>query len=130
MFSKTWTLMTILFLITPAGAMAGAPAARLTDSGQPAFHAGSAIVGGSANVLINGLPASRIGDPTSCPQICSTPLLIPHSAGSITTGSTTVLINGIPAARLGDVIVEPATPSTCQASHSITTGSTSVLIGP
>jgi len=56
------------------------PAARVTDQcicvGPP-----SVIVGGSSTVLINGLPAARLGSPTS-------------HGGTVIQGCPTVLIGG------------------------------------
>lgn len=48
-------------------------------------HSVNSIVSDSNNVFINGAPASRIGDTTSC-------------GATIVTGSSTVTINGMPAA--------------------------------
>ncbi len=119
-----------MLLLQPVAARAGTPAARQGDPGDPAFHAGSQIAGGSTNVLINGVPAARAGDPTICPQVCPAFFPIPHSNGSITSSSATVLINGLGAARVGSVIYESATPAGCQPVHSITAGSNNVSIGP
>lgn len=79
------------------------PAARLTDFHEcpmqtpvvpvPVPHVGGPIVGpGDPTVLIEGLPAARIGDLLIC--------IGPPDA--IVQGSATVLIGGVPAARLGD----------------------------
>ena len=117
-------------LLLSAGAVqAGSPAARQTDPGHPTFHFGSSIVAGSSNVLINGLPASRLGDPTVCPQICVIPLPVAHSPGSILSASGSVFVNGVPAARAGDTIFEPGTPGACQPAHPISSGSVNVFIG-
>lgn len=76
----------------------GKPAATLTSyhscpaSSGPVPHVGGPVVAGSANVLIGGLPAARLGDMMVC---CGPP-------DTIVVGSGTVLINGIPAARMGD----------------------------
>ncbi|MBB6056157.1 PAAR domain-containing protein [Tolumonas osonensis] len=51
-------------------------------------HSVNNIVSGSDNVFINGLPASRLGDTTSC-------------GATIVAGSSTVFINGKPAALMG-----------------------------
>lgn len=67
------------------------PAARLTDM----TATGDAITGpGMPNVLIEGLPASVMGD------------LVNGAAcvGAITQGSPTVLIGGRPAARVTSVV--------------------------
>lgn len=67
------------------------PAARVTDL----TATGDVITGpGVPNVLIEGLPASVVGDlvnGTAC-------------VGSITQGSPTVLISGRPAARMTSVV--------------------------
>ena len=70
-------------------------------------HSVNAITTGSSNVFINGIPAARLGDSTSC-------------GATIISGSSTVFINGVPA-----VITGSAT------SHGgvIITGSSNVLIG-
>ncbi|HEB89361.1 MAG TPA: hypothetical protein ENI85_07300 [Deltaproteobacteria bacterium] len=119
-----------MLLLPSFAARAGSPAARQGDPGDPAFHAGSRVAGGSTNVLINGIPAARAGDPTTCPQVCPGVFPIPHSNGSITSSSSTVLINGLGAARVGSAIHEPGTPAGCQPVHSVTVGSNDVSIGP
>ena len=50
---------------------------------------------GSPNVLINGIPASRVGDISTMHCL--------HTGTQI-TGSSSVLINGVPVARVGDSI--------------------------
>jgi len=76
---------------------------------------------GSANVLIEGMPAWRVGsDLHSCPLANGT---VPHVGGVVAVGSSTVLINNLPAARQGDSISESGPP------NSISMGSTKVLIG-
>lgn len=77
-------------------------AARLTDFHQcpiitpglpPIPHVGGPIIGpGMPTVLIQGLPAARVGD---C-LVCVGP------PDSIVKGSSTVFIGGMPAARVGD----------------------------
>lgn len=74
------------------------PAARLSD----VTATGDLITGpGVPNVLIEGVPASVIGDLVSG-ATCT---------GSITQGSPTVLIGGRPAARMTSVVTgaNPAT---------------------
>ena len=71
--------------------MSGNPAARL--GAPPACpqkgHGTNPIVTGSADVLIDGVPAARMGDTTAC-------------GSSLVDGvASTVLINGKPAALLG-----------------------------
>jgi len=78
------------------------PAARLTDFHEcpmetpapvPVPHVGGPIEGpGEPTVLIEDLPAARVGDLLIC--------VGPPDA--IVMGSTSVLIGGMPAARVGD----------------------------
>jgi uncharacterized Zn-binding protein involved in type VI secretion len=105
-----------LAVLAPAAASAG-PAARL---GDPTTH-GGAIVAGSADVLIGGMPAARAGDFATCPLVTGN---VPHVGGPIVTGSATVLINGRPAARMGDSIAENGAVS------AVAAGQATVLIGP
>ncbi len=72
-------------------------AARLGDP----VGDGDTIAAGSGNVMINGMPAARVGD-TTAGHGCFPPTIIQ-------SGSSTVFINGVPAARVGDPIV----PHTC-----------------
>lgn len=51
-------------------------------------HGVNGIATGSPNVFINGVPAARIGDSTSC-------------GANIISGSSSVFINGLPAAIMG-----------------------------
>ena len=85
------------------------PVARATDSHAcpQKGHSINTISSGSGDVFINGLPAARVGDATSC-------------GATIVTGSSTVFINGKPAALLG-----------AATSHGgvIISGSENVLIG-
>ena len=79
-------------------------------SDGPVPHVGGAIVAGSPNVLIGGLPAARVTDTATCVGPPAT----------IIKGSSGVFINGLPAARMGD-----------QTSHggAIILGNPTVLIG-
>lgn len=96
------------------------PAARLTDMhvcpmqtpGVPPIpHVGGPIVGpGCPTVLIQGLPASVLGDTATCVG----------PPDSIVKGSATVMIGGVPAARMGDSTAHGGT---------ITLGCPTVLIG-
>lgn len=81
-------------------------------------HAGfppTPVIAGSPNVLIDGKPVARVGDPLA-PH--SKPKHPPHPR-AIAAGSSTVMINGIPAAVTGGAI-------TC---GGVTVGSGSVVIG-
>lgn len=76
------------------------PAARITDmhtcplSNGPVPHVGGPILPpGEPTVLIEGLPAARVGDMATCVGPPDT----------IAMGSGTVLISGMPAARVGDL---------------------------
>ena len=97
----------------------GQAAARLGDSTS---HGTPLSPGpGSANVLIGGMPAWRVGQDThSCPLTTGT---VPHAVGVVSVGSTTVLINGTPAVRMNDKVVESGPPNT------ILSGDITVLIG-
>lgn len=96
------------------------PAARLTDMhtcpivtpqpGPPPHVGGPIVSPGAPTVLINGLPAARVGDIA----ICVGP------PDTIAAGSFTVLIAGKPAARLGDQTVHGG---------AIVAGSPNVMIG-
>ena len=95
------------------------PAARvgdLTSHGTP-LSPGP----GSANVLIEGLPAWRAGsDFHACPIFNGN---VPHVGGTVAMGSSTVLINNLPAVRQGDTIIETGS------SNSISKGASKVTIG-
>lgn len=96
------------------------PAARLTDFHEcpmvtpgtpPIPHVGGPITGpGEPSVLIDKLPAARVGDML----VCVGP------PDSIVKGSSSVMIGGMPAARMGD-----------QTAHGgqITLGAFNVMIG-
>ena len=71
-------------------------AARLFD---PTSHPGL-VMQGSADVLIEGLPAARATDKHVC---LLPPLAGPHPPSPIATGSATVLINDLRAARQLDI---------------------------
>lgn len=71
---------------------------------------------GSSNVLINGKPAGRKGDPY---PVHGCKYHSPH-AGNISSGSNSVFINGKPAARVGDSV---------SCGGSVATGSDDVSIG-
>jgi uncharacterized Zn-binding protein involved in type VI secretion len=95
----------------------GQPAARLGDT---TAH-GTPLVGPACvTVLIQNMPAWRVGDVHACPLVN---VLQPHVGGAVAVGSLTVLIGGQPAARMGDIIVEAGGP------NAIAAGATTVLIG-
>lgn len=66
------------------------PAARLSDKNAcpKTGHGVNPTVTGSPNVLINGLPALRVGDSSAC-------------GDSVTQGISNILVNGQPIAFLG-----------------------------
>ena len=70
----------------------------------------------SADVLVNGKGAGRVGD-TYAPHSCD---VHPSHSGVISAGSGTVFINGRAAGRVGD-------PVSC--GGSVAVGSENVLIG-
>ena len=61
----------------------------------------STVIGGSADVFINGIGVERSGDPVAPHTILVGEDCVPHGA-VINVGSGTVSVNGIPIARLGD----------------------------
>jgi uncharacterized Zn-binding protein involved in type VI secretion len=73
-------------------------------------HVGGPVLTGAPTVLINGMPAARLGDSATCVGPRDT----------IAKGSATVLIGGQPAARMGD---------SCAHGGTITLGCPTVLIG-
>ena len=96
------------------------PAARLTDMHEcpmvtpgipPIPHVGGPVIGpGMPTVLIEKLPAARVGDTAFCvgpPDV-------------IIKGSSSVMIGGVPAARLGDSTAHGGT---------IVLGAPTVMIG-
>lgn len=93
-------------------------AARRGDPGTK--HCSSYVIAtGSADVLINGRGAARVGD-TSTQHLQPTGRkCVPHTA-PIASGSSSVFINGRPAARKGDPL------SACT---TIAAGSSDVIIG-
>lgn len=85
------------------------PAGRLSDLNACPLpgHGSNPTTSGSPNVLINGLPALRVGDNTAC-------------GDSVTQGIDSILVNGMPIAHLG---------STTAHGGVIVTGSGDVLVG-
>lgn len=93
------------------------PAARITDmhvcplvTGTVPHVGGPILPPGAPTVLIEGLPAARVGDLATCVGPPDT----------IAVGSGTVFIGGMPAARLGDSTAHGGT---------IVGGAPTVLIG-
>ncbi|WP_330983071.1 MULTISPECIES: type VI secretion system PAAR protein [Enterobacterales] len=76
-------------------------AAKVGDKGtQHDGYYETAITAGAPTVLVDGLPAARLGDPLT-PH--SKPEHPPHPR-KIASGSATVFIEGLPAARAGDAV--------------------------
>ncbi len=95
-------------------------AARMGDS---CAH-GGVIVAGCPTVLIENMPAARVGDMHVCPMVTPGTPPIPHVGGPIMPpGSPTVFIGGQPAARMGDMATCVGPPD------SIVKGSATVMIG-
>lgn len=99
----------------------------------PLPFSGQLMIGLSADVLINGLPAAVQGSVAQNmpPHICPPPASFskpPTNQGMVLIGSPTVLVNGKPLARMGDQVAtcnDPADMPVC----TITAGSTDVLVG-
>lgn len=95
-------------------------AARMGDS---CAHGGTIVVG-CPTVLIENMPAARVGDMHVCPMVTPGVPPIPHVGGPILPpGSPTVLIGGTPAARMGDMATCVGPPD------SIIKGAPTVMIG-
>lgn len=77
---------------------------------------GGVVTSGSSDVLINGKPASRVGD-SGTPH--TKPKNPPHSV-IISSGSNSVLINGKPAAHIG---------SAASCGSTVSSGSADVIVG-
>jgi len=76
---------------------------------------------GSANVLIGGMPAWRVGqDVHSCPLSEAGKA---HVGGVIASGSTKVFVNNMPLARQGDQVVETGV------SNAVVNGCATVIVG-
>lgn len=72
---------------------------------------------GSPDVMVNGQPALRIGDPGSHAACCG------PNTWNAAAGSGTVTINDIPAHRLGDQTAH------CGGSGTLIVGSPNVIVG-
>ena len=80
----------------------------MVDGVKP--HVGGPVAMGCATVFINGMPAVRVNDLTTCAG----------PPDGVAMGSLTVMIGGMPAARVGDSTVHGGV---------ISTGSAQVIIG-
>jgi uncharacterized Zn-binding protein involved in type VI secretion len=76
----------------------GMPACTITSQ---TAHGGIVMVG-FPTVLINFMPASRIGDMHVCPMVTG---IIPHVGGPFILGSPTVLVGFVPQSRVTDQLV-------------------------
>jgi uncharacterized Zn-binding protein involved in type VI secretion len=74
-------------------------------------------VNGSPNVLVNNMPALRIGDPGVHMACCG------PNQWKVASGSGSVFFNDIPAARLGDSTAH------CGGSGKLVQGSTNLMVG-
>ena len=96
--------------------MGGFPAARLSD---PTVH-GGIIVMGCPTVLIDGLPAARIGDMHTCPMVT---VIVPHVGGPLIMGAFTVIVGGMPQSRVSDMLICIGPPD------AVANGSPTVTVG-
>jgi uncharacterized Zn-binding protein involved in type VI secretion len=94
----------------------GMPAATITSL---TAHGGTVILG-FPQVMINFMPASRIGDMHVCPMVT---VLVPHVGGPFTLGSMTVLTGMMPQSRVTDMLVCVGPPDICAM------GAETVLVG-
>ena len=72
---------------------------------------------GSPNILINGLPAMRVGD-SGIHMVCCGP-----NMWKVGSGSATVTFNDLPAARMGDTTIH------CGGVGNLIKGSPTVMVG-
>jgi len=84
-----------------------APIHPAAPTPTPVPHPGLplAIIKGAATVMINSMPAARVGD-MSAP--CTLPGCVPAGPGNISMGSATVSIEKMPAARANDMTAHPS----------------------
>ncbi len=94
----------------------GMPACTITSQ---TAHGGLVMVG-FPQVLINFLPASRIGDMHVCPLLTG---IVPHVGGPFVMGSPTVLVGFMPQSRVTDQLVCVGPPDIA------VMGATTVLVG-
>ena len=99
-------------------ALAGSGMSRLGDfeSGHGCWFPVKTVTG-SANVMINKLPANKVGDITTV-HVCGTK---PPHPDKCTKGSLTVFVNKKSAMRVGDLLA-PGGGVMCQGSHSVIAG--------
>jgi uncharacterized Zn-binding protein involved in type VI secretion len=92
------------------------PACTITSQ---TAHGGIVTVG-FPQVLINFMPASRIGDLHVCPMVTG---IVPHVGGPFILGSMTVLVGMMPQSRVTDQLVCVGPPDVA------VMGATTVLVG-
>jgi uncharacterized Zn-binding protein involved in type VI secretion len=92
------------------------PAATITSLTE---HGGTVILG-FPQVMINFMPASRIGDMHVCPMVTG---IVPHVGGPFVLGSTTVIVGMMPQSRVTDQLVCVGPPDMCAM------GAETVLVG-
>ena len=85
--------------------MAGIARVEDSDTGHGTYTADT-VKSGSPNVLVNGIPAARSGDPHG--QHVNTVFPFDAHDAACGAGSTTVFINGMPAFRAGDPVDDAA----------------------
>tara|TARA_B100000029_G_scaffold434837_1_gene448480 strand:+ start:1845 stop:2144 length:300 start_codon:yes stop_codon:yes gene_type:complete len=97
---------------------AGSGISRLGDmeSGHQCWHPVKTVTG-SANVMINKVPANKVGDITKTHKCGKKP---PHP-DKCSKGSKTLLINKKPAMRIGDLL-SPGGAVMAEGSHSVLAG--------
>ncbi len=99
----------------------GKPAARIGDLTS---DTGLITGPGAPNVLINGIPAARMGDMHTTPMVIPGTPPVPLVGGPLVgPGSVNVIIGGSPAALMGDMALNSGPPAT------VMLGSPNVLIG-
>ncbi len=94
----------------------GMPAATITSE---TAHGGVVMVG-FPQVMINFMPASRIGDMHVCPMVTG---IVPHVGGPFILGSMTVLVGMMPQSRVTDQLTCVGPPDVC------VMGAETVLVG-
>jgi len=94
----------------------GMPAATITSE---TAHGGVVMVG-FPQVMINFMPASRIGDMHVCPMVTG---VVPHVGGPFILGSMTVLVGMMPQSRVTDQLTCVGPPDVC------VMGAETVLVG-
>jgi len=99
----------------------GKPAARIGDLTS---DTGLITGPGAPNVLINGIPAARMGDMHTTPMVIPGTPPVPLVGGPLAgPGSVNVIIGGSPAALMGDMALNSGPPA------AVMLGSPNVLIG-